>query len=143
MESILSMISMWRGSSLDMTATGHFSSASGMTVWLVKASVCKPCLINEAGWSHEATIWLTAAAAQQLCLVRQAASPAGSLLQLPTHISMPGMHAALTGAGPQQSARGQAGRSWDCTDTESASIEAGPAAGQKQQGTWVVTDQAE
>ena len=41
MESILSMISMWRGSSLDMTATGHFSSASGMTVWLVKASVCQ------------------------------------------------------------------------------------------------------
>ena len=40
MESILSMISMCRGSSLDITATGHFSSASGMTVWLVNASVC-------------------------------------------------------------------------------------------------------
>lgn len=40
MLSILSMISMLRGSSLDMTLTGHFSSASGMTVWLVKARVC-------------------------------------------------------------------------------------------------------
>lgn len=41
MESILSMISMWRGSSLLITATGHFSSASGITVWLVKASDCR------------------------------------------------------------------------------------------------------
>ena len=49
MESILSMISMWRGSSLDMTATGHFSSASGMTVWLVKASVCKQQYFEQAG----------------------------------------------------------------------------------------------
>jgi hypothetical protein len=32
MVSILSMISMWRGNSLPMTLTGHFSSASGMTV---------------------------------------------------------------------------------------------------------------
>jgi len=40
MVSILSMISMWRGRSLPMTLTGHFSSASGMTVWLVKARVC-------------------------------------------------------------------------------------------------------
>ena len=40
MESILAMISMWRGSSLVMTFTGHFSRASGMTVWLVKARVC-------------------------------------------------------------------------------------------------------
>ena len=37
MVSILSMISRWRGSSLPMTATGHFSSASGITVWLVNA----------------------------------------------------------------------------------------------------------
>ena len=32
MESILSMISMWRGSNLPITFTGHFSRASGMTV---------------------------------------------------------------------------------------------------------------
>ncbi len=41
MLSILSMISRWRGSSFPSTFTGHFSSASGITVWFVKASVCK------------------------------------------------------------------------------------------------------
>ena len=40
MLSILSMISMWRGSSFPSTFTGHFSRASGITVWFVKASVC-------------------------------------------------------------------------------------------------------
>ena len=40
MVSILSMISMCRGSSLPMTFTGHFSSASGITVWLVNARHC-------------------------------------------------------------------------------------------------------
>ena len=52
MESILEMISMWRGNSLVMTLTGHFSRASGMTVWLVKARVCasgKPVRAHHTG----------------------------------------------------------------------------------------------
>ena len=40
MVSTLSMISRWRGSSFPSTATGHFSRASGITVWFVNASVC-------------------------------------------------------------------------------------------------------
>jgi hypothetical protein len=32
-------ICMWRGSSFSIIATGHFSSASGSTVWLVKLAV--------------------------------------------------------------------------------------------------------
>lgn len=31
-------ICMWRGSSFSNSATGHFSRASGSTVWLVKAN---------------------------------------------------------------------------------------------------------
>jgi hypothetical protein len=31
-------ICMWRGSSFSIRLTGHFSSASGSTVWLVKAN---------------------------------------------------------------------------------------------------------
>ena len=34
------MICMWRGSSFSMRLTGHFSSASGSTVWLVNANTC-------------------------------------------------------------------------------------------------------
>ena len=45
--SILSMISMWRGSSLPRTFTGHFSSASGITVWFVNANVCAHSLASD------------------------------------------------------------------------------------------------
>jgi len=34
-------ICMWRGSSFSMRLTGHFSSASGSTVWLVNANTYK------------------------------------------------------------------------------------------------------
>ena len=61
MVSILSMISMWRGSSLPMTFTGHFSSASGITVWLVNARHCM------ASPGHQLSEGVAASIAPQLC----------------------------------------------------------------------------
>ena len=56
MLSILSMISRWRGSSFPSTFTGHFSSASGITVWFVNASVCEAealcCFAIRLSWPH-------------------------------------------------------------------------------------------
>eukprot|EP00882_Tetradesmus_deserticola_P029483 GHRQ01033028.1.p1 GENE.GHRQ01033028.1~~GHRQ01033028.1.p1 ORF type:complete len:157 (+),score=37.13 GHRQ01033028.1:188-658(+) len=39
-------ICMWRGSSFSIRLTGHFSSASGSTVWLVNANTCTATQIN-------------------------------------------------------------------------------------------------
>mmetsp|Transcript_1165 Transcript_1165/g.3731 ORF Transcript_1165/g.3731 Transcript_1165/m.3731 type:complete len:241 (+) Transcript_1165:2292-3014(+) len=51
---ICSISCMWRGKSFSKTATGHFSSASGITVWLVYARdffVISQALLNSSPWT--------------------------------------------------------------------------------------------
>lgn len=43
-------ICMWRGSSFSNSATGQRSSASGSTVWLVKAKTCGVVGLGVKGW---------------------------------------------------------------------------------------------